>query len=763
MTQIVAQDFVRHRIQVHGIVQGVGFRPFVYNLAIKNGLTGFVTNDSNGVEIQIEGDSNAVTAFLQHLKSDPPPLAIITNMTVDHLNPENDQVFQIIPSRRGSNITTLISPDVAVCPDCLSELFDPTDRRFQYPFINCTNCGPRYTIIESIPYDRPFTSMRKFKMCPECQAEYDNPSDRRFHAQPNACPVCGPHIRLTDGAGNPMTGHSEITTVVDNLRAGRIVAIKGLGGFHLAVNANDPVAVDRLRKRKIREAKPLAVMFPYLEIARLYVTINPDEAELLTSYQSPIVLCKKSGSYQVAESVAPGNARLGVMLPYTPLHHLIMHEFDGPLVMTSANLSDEPICIDNDEALKRLVNIADLFLLHNRDIYLRSDDSVFIHTHGKNRPVRRSRGFVPRPVFLEEAGAAVLAVGGELKNTICLTTQDRAFMSQHIGDIENLESYQFFLKTIEHLVRVLQIKPELIVHDLHPDYFTTQWAQKQDLPTRAVQHHHAHLAACMAEHGLDEPVIGLIADGTGYGPDGTIWGGEILVGDYTRFERFGHLENMMLPGGDAAIKAPWRTAIAYLYQSFAGEELPTELIRRWDYEPIIEMIATTTHAPNTSSMGRLFDAVAALSGICPEIRYEGQAAIELMQACTSIDVPPFTFGIKSEGTDKIMCVRPLIRDVAFALTDGTGLTEISNRFHRTIIEWFVKSAKLARHSSGLDKVILSGGVFQNAILLEGLIPVLERNKFQVFAHEQVPTNDGGLALGQAMIGRKYLETKNQEG
>ncbi|MCF7840413.1 MAG: carbamoyltransferase HypF [Candidatus Marinimicrobia bacterium] len=763
MTQILTQDFARHRIRVHGIVQGVGFRPFVYNLAIKNGLTGFVTNNSHGVEIQIEGDSHSVTAFMQQLEAEPPPLAIITKLTVDHLNLNHDQSFEIISSHRESNITTLISPDVAVCRDCLTELFNPTDRRFQYPFINCTNCGPRYTIIESIPYDRPFTSMRNFKMCPDCQAEYDNPSDRRFHAQPNACPECGPHIWLIDRNGNSMTGGSEITTVVDNLRAGMIVAIKGLGGFHLAVNASDTNAVDRLRKRKNREAKPLAVMFPNLEKTRQYVTINPDEAELLVSYQSPIVLCKKSGPRHVNELVAPGNNRLGVILPYTPLHHLILHEFDGPLVMTSANLSDEPICIENDEALHRLANIADLFLLHNRDIYLRSDDSVFVHINGKNRPVRRSRGFVPRPIFLSGSGPSVLAVGGDLKNTVCLTAQERAFMSQHIGDMENLESSQFFQRTIDHLERVLEIEPELIVHDLHPGYFTTQWAQKQHLQTLGVQHHHAHLAACMTEHGLDEPVIGIIADGTGYGTDGTIWGGEILMGDYTRFERFGHLENMLLPGGDAAIKAPWRTATAYLYQAFNGKNIPVDLIEKWNYQLIFEMLETKTNTAQTSSTGRLFDAVAALCGICPEIRYEGQAAIELMQACTTTDVPPFTFGIKSEGPAKILCVRPLMRDIALALMEGAGSIEISNRFHRTLIEWFLKSAKLARQASGINTVVLSGGVFQNEVILAGLIPVLERNKFCVYSHIQVPTNDGGLSLGQAMIGRKYLETLKEEG
>ncbi len=760
---VATNQTIRRRIQVQGIVQGVGFRPSVYNLAEALGLSGFVTNNANGVEIQIQGPPAAVTGFAQRLHHNAPPLAVITHLETTNLPPELEQSFRIIASERESAVTTLVSPDVAVCPDCLKELFDSENRRYEYPFINCTNCGPRYTIIEAIPYDRPYTSMRHFTMCPECQREYDDPRDRRFHAQPNACPVCGPQVWLADSWGATVARQNIISSAVEYLQSGQILAIKGLGGFHLAVDASNEGVVTRLRKRKRREEKPLAVMFPTLEAARQICQIRPPEVALLTSRQTPILLCpKKARQGLVTEAVAPNNSRLGIMLPYTPLHHLILKCFDGPLVMTSANYSEEPICIDNDEALRRLQGIADYFLLHNREIYLRSDDSVFAYIAGKNRPLRRSRGFVPTPVFLDSTGPVVLAVGGELKNTICLTTQNRAFLSQHIGDLENLESYQVFRKTISHLQKLLELEPALIVHDLHPDYLSTQWAQAQPLPTLTVQHHHAHLAACLAEHQLIEPVIGIILDGTGFGPDGSIWGGEILVGDYAKYRRFAHLENMLLPGGDAAIRAPWRTAAAYLAQTF-GNQLPDlPFLSQWEIGPILEMVRTKTNTPLTSSMGRLFDAVAAIAGGRCEIRYEGQAAIELMQACDSIEVPPFTFAVKSAAKEYLLCTRPLIRDVVHALQDGADLKIISNRFHRTLVEWIVKIANLARRDTGLKQVVLSGGVFQNEILLAAVIPALARKGFEVFAHARVPTNDGGLALGQAMIGRQYLNSQKKD-
>ncbi|HCW76890.1 MAG TPA: carbamoyltransferase HypF [Candidatus Marinimicrobia bacterium] len=755
---LIATDFqpLRSRILVNGIVQGVGFRPFVFNLAEECGLTGFVANSSNGVEIEIEGDGDSIAKFHRCLNTQAPPLAVLVKIEKADIPPQFESTFKIISSKRTHSAATLISPDVAVCPNCLSELFDPTDRRFQYPFINCTNCGPRYTIIEAIPYDRPFTSMRHFKMCPECQQEYDDPRNRRFHAQPNACPTCGPKIWLVNGDNKPVAGDA-LDLALELIESGNILAVRGLGGFHLVVDATNQDAVMRLRERKHREAKPLAVMFPSLEAITREVQINATESALLTSFIAPIVLCKKLLVATIADAVAPHHSRLGVMLPYTPLHHLLLSHFGKPLVMTSANLSEEPICITNPEALTRLNGIADYFLLHDRDIYLRNDDSVMIHLAGKNRMIRRSRGFVPRPIFLPASGPSVLAVGGELKNTVCLTRQNQAFLSPYIGDMENLETYHSFEQTISHLQRVLEVKPELIIHDLHPDYLATQWAMKQGIPTLAVQHHHAHLAAAMAENCLTEPVIGVILDGTGFGTDGNIWGGEILVGDASAFSRFGHLENMLLPGGNAAIRAPWRTAVAYLRQSFDTKLPQLDILRNWEIGPILEMVSSRTNSPYTSSMGRLFDAISALAGGPGEIRYEGEAAIALMQACTDLNVPPFTFGIRSQESVKILCVKPLIRDVAHAILDGADFTMISNRFHRTLVNWLVKILELARRSTGINQIVLSGGVFQNEILLEALIPRLQSKNFEVFAHELVPTNDGGLALGQALIGQKYLE------
>ncbi len=751
----------RRRIRVNGIVQGVGFRPFIFNLAHDYKLTGFVSNTSEGVVIEAEGTAETLDQFQAFIRTKAPPLAFIIDFSHESIPVNGDQDFVIIPSDGQAKVATLISPDIAVCNDCLQDLRDPINRRYRYPFTNCTNCGPRYTIIEELPYDRPFTSMRNFKMCPECQVEYDNPTDRRFHAQPNACPVCGPRLALFTIDRKPVAADDLIRETACLLKAGKILAIKGLAGFHLAVDAINSVAVKELRRRKNREEKPLAVMVKDLVAAHKICELITAEEELLTSPRAPIVLARKHPDIGLADEIAPGNDRFGVMLPYTPIHHLLLAEEFTALVMTSANLSEEPICIANDEAFERLQEIADYVLVHDRDIYLRGDDSVFILLAGKNRPIRRSRGYAPMPVLVKSDGPPVLAVGGELKNTVCLLQKNRAFLSQHIGDLENLEAYNFFRLTIDHLQKVFDTRPKLIVHDLHPRYLSTQWAKEQiDVPLLGVQHHHAHLAAVMAEHGIEEQVLGIIMDGTGYSIDGTIWGGEILLGDYSGFERLAAFEPMPLPGGDAAIKAPWRTAVAYLHQSF-GELPKLPFLGEHDYKPIVDIVEKNVSCFTTSSCGRLFDAVAAMSGGRQIIHYEGQAAIELMQLSDNVSAEPFKYEFSQQGNLKLMLVKPLIRAIVKAIQSGCDLGEIGSRFHQTLCDMLSTMVKQLRRKHDINKVVVSGGVFQNKILFEALVKDLETSKFSVISHEKVPTNDGGIALGQALIGRKYLENLRQ--
>ncbi len=754
---------IRRQIRVNGIVQGVGFRPFIFNLARAQGLTGFVSNTSEGVIVEVQGSTKAVVEFIAAIRKEAPPLALITEISVADIPTVSAREFVIVPSDSKARVATMISPDIAVCDDCMHDLQDPANRRYRYPFTNCTNCGPRYTIIEELPYDRPFTSMRNFKMCLDCQAEYDEPTDRRFHAQPNACPVCGPQLALFTIDQTPVAADDLIKETAQLLKAGSILAIKGLGGFHLAVDAENDRVVKELRERKGREEKPLAIMVRDLAVVHKLCKLTADEDELLTSPRAPIVLARKIENSLLSENIAPGNDRLGVMLPYTPLHHLLLAEEFMALVMTSANLSEEPICITNDEAFARLQKIADYVLIHDRDIYLRGDDSVFIQIAGKNRPIRRSRGYAPVPILVDSDGPPVLAVGGELKNTVCLLHNNRAFVSQHIGDLENLEAYNFFRMTIDHLQKVFDTKPELIVHDLHPRYLSTQWAKEQEgIPLLGVQHHHAHLAAVMAEHGIEEQVLGIIMDGTGYGNDGTIWGGEILLGDYSGYQRVAAFEPMLLPGGDAAIKAPWRTAVSYLYQSF-GELPKLPFLSEHDYKPIVEMVEKNVSCFTTSSCGRLFDAVAAMSGGRQIINYEGQAAIELMQVSDNVDVDLdlFEYGFRRQDKVELMLVKPLVRSVVKAVQSGNKLSEIGSRFHRTLCNMLSTMVKQLRREHNINTIVVSGGVFQNQILFESLIEQLEKDNFLVFCHEKVPSNDGGIALGQALIGRKYLEKLGQ--
>jgi hydrogenase maturation protein HypF len=764
---------VRREIKVSGIVQGVGFRPYVYRLATGRRLRGTIRNTSAGVSIEIQGPAETVQDFVDHLPTDAPPLARITGFTVCEVpcavtEINCDQKFLIVHSHEGEEVRTLISPDVAICSDCLREMFDPNDRRYRYPFINCTNCGPRFTIIRDIPYDRPSTSMAVFPMCATCLTEYEDPLDRRFHAQPNACWTCGPQVQLWDRSGKRIGCANPIVEAVSQLHAGLVVAVKGLGGFHLAVDAANPAAVALLRQRKRRVEKPFAVMVPGLQAAEGICDVDHAARAVLQSIQRPIVLLPKKKKSTIPDEVAPFNRYLGVFLPYTPLHYLLLTEggFEA-LVMTSGNMSEEPIAIDNREAVDRLNGLADYFLVHDRDILLRCDDSVLRVAGGITRHLRRSRGFVPVPVFLKNEQPSVLAVGGELKNTICLTKGKHAFLSQHVGDLENVESYNFFQEAIDHLERILEIRPEVIAYDLHPDYFSTQWAQRQSgAKLFGVQHHHAHIASCMAENHLEGRVIGFAMDGTGYGTDGHIWGGEVLVAGYAEFERAAQFEYVPLPGGASAIREPWRMAVSYLAHHFGHDFLKVDIpfVRHLDRPKanfLLRMMEQGLNSPLTSSCGRLFDAVAALAGIRQQVNYEAQAAIELEMAMGSGEVAssectayPLTL---VHGDNRwIISTRRLFEALVDDLNRNVSVALISRRFHNGLLEGFVAVATLLGSKAGLNRVCLSGGTFHNVFLSQRLEARLSEVGFDVYTQKEVPAGDGGLSLGQALVaGAKY--------
>lgn len=760
---------VRRQIEVSGIVQGVGFRPYVYRLATGRHLKGTIHNTPAGVTIEIQGPAETGQDFVEHLPTEAPPLARITSLAVhdlpchpaqvDSLQIDSDQDFRIVHSHEGEEIRTLISPDVAVCPDCLRELFDPKDRRYRYPFINCTNCGPRFTIIRDIPYDRPSTSMATFPMCPACLAEYENPLDRRFHAQPNACWQCGPRVDLWDKAGRRIECRDPIAEAIFGLHAGLVVAVKGLGGFHLAVDATNTAAVALLRQRKRRVEKPFAVMVQDLRAAAEICELDGAAETVLQSMQRPIVLLPKKQSGLIPDDVAPFNRYLGIFLPYTPLHYLLLAEGGfKALVMTSGNLSEEPIAIDNREAIHRLSGLADYFLVHNRDILLRCDDSVLRVAGGVARHLRRSRGFVPVPVFLKDDQPSVLAVGGELKNTICLTKGKHAFLSQHIGDLENVESYSFFHEAIRHLEQILEIQPQIIAYDLHPDYFSTKWAlQQSGAQLVAVQHHHAHIASCMAENHLEGRVIGFALDGTGYGTDGKIWGGEVLIAGHEGFERAAHFEYVPLPGGAAAIREPWRMAVSYLAhyfgRGFVNLDVPfVRQLNRSKVDFLLRMIEQGVNSPLTSSCGRLFDAVAALVGIRQEVNYEAQAAIELEMAIdSSADETGYALDLVPDGDNWIISSRPAFDALLQDLGQNLPVPAISQRFHNGLVEAFVQLAILLRNKTALNRVCLSGGTFHNVYLSQRLEAHLSKAGFEVFTQKEVPSGDGGLSLGQALV------------
>ena len=743
---------VRRSVRVTGTVQGVGFRPFVYLLAARLGLSGFVGNDSEGVFAEIEGPAAAVGEFLVAVERDAPPLARIDQVVSASMQPYGTAGFTIAPSAPGAQRTALVAADSAMCADCLAELLDPADRRHQYPFINCTNCGPRFTIVTDVPYDRPNTTMAPFAMCGPCAAEYHDPANRRFHAQPVCCPACGPRLSLRSAAGNPGDG-DPLAAAAALLRDGQVLAVKGIGGYHLAVDARSEAAAAALRARKHREDKPFAVMAAGLAAAGELAEVNETAAALLASPRRPIVLLpRRPGT--VAAAVAPGNRALGVMLPYTPLHHLLLEAVGGPVVLTSGNLSDEPIAYRDEDAFERLAAIADAFLTHDRAIHIRTDDSVVRAWGGVEMLIRRSRGHVPEPVTVRHRfPRPVLACGAELKNTFCLASADRAFLSHHIGDLENAATLRSFTEGIEHFGRLFGIEPEVVAYDLHPEYLSTKYALDLDLDTCGVQHHHAHIASCLADNGHEGPVIGVAFDGTGYGTDGTLWGGEFLVADLASFERAGHLEPVPMPGGAAAVRQPWRMAAAYLRAAFpGGPPSGLDVVKRNErnWAVITSMAERGVNAPLSSSAGRLFDAAAALLSVRDTINYEGQAAVELEQLADPGETGSYRAAI-SEGEPFRIEGASLVRAVTGELAEGAPAPVIAARFHNGIAALIEEGCVLARERHGLDTVALSGGVFQNLLVTERAAARLEARGFRVLLHSRVPCNDGGISLGQAVV------------
>ena len=762
---------VRVRVRVRGTVQGVGFRPFAFRLAREEGLTGFVLNDEHGVLLEVEGDIEAVQRFLMRIERDRPPLADVQSVVAEPVLAAGDDEFRILESSRGGVPDAPVTSDSATCQDCLAELFHPAERRYRYPFINCTNCGPRFTIIKGVPYDRPSTTMAAFEMCEDCQREYHDPADRRFHAQPNACHRCGPRARLAVAGGQTVYVPGAVDAVdgaARRLADGLIVAIKGVGGFHLACDATNADAVARLRARKRREDKPFALMVASIDVALDLVELGEQEQAALASTERPIVLARRREGGAVAAAVAPGSPELGVMLPYAPLHHLLLADVlaagcgVGILVMTSGNLSDEPIAYEDEDALERLARIADLFLLHDRPIHSRTDDSVLrvVDSGGGRRimPLRRSRGYVPRDLELPvPTPEPILACGAEQKNTFCVAKGSRAWVGHHIGDLEHYSAFEAFRHGIDHFERLFAVVPRVVAHDLHPGYLSTQYAlEREGVEHVGVQHHHAHLAACLAEHGLEGPAVGAVFDGTGYGTDGAIWGGELLVGDLRGFERVGALRAVHLPGAGAAIREPWRMAYAWLAESLA--EAPArpaglrDMVDERQWEAMGSVMASPALSPQTTSMGRLFDAVAALCGLAPRTSYEGQAAVELEAAAArSSDRETYELGLLEEGRLLTLDPRHAVRSALSDLRSGVSVPAVAARFHAGVADATARACTQVAGVRGLDSVVLSGGVFQNRRLLEAVAGTLEREGLRVLTAQALPPNDGGISFGQAAV------------
>ncbi len=779
-----------YRIIITGIVQGVGFRPFIFNLADGFGLKGWVGNSDSNVIIEIDGDFQKASDFINEIKKSAPALSEIESIEYKEIEYQGFRNFEIRHSQKNSKGPVFISPDVATCCDCLREMKNKSDRRYKYPFINCTNCGPRFTIIKNIPYDRDKTTMECFEMCESCRKEYTKPSDRRYHAQPVSCHDCGPSLSVADETGKKISGINSssdcIKYTADMVKKGYIVAIKGIGGYHLACDGLNKKAVDRLRFRKHRDDKPFAVMAKDLTTAEKYCAISPAERIILNSPASPIVLLERTDFGILPDAIAHLNRYLGVMLPYTPIHHMLFAEEGFPelLVMTSGNLSSEPIFYRDQEAMEGLQGIADTYLTNNREIYIRTDDSVTRVFRDKEYIIRRARGYVPKPVSinvhqlldLNEAAQipSVLACGGELKNVFCLNKGKNFYLSHHIGDLENESTNVAFRNGIEHFKRLFDISPQCIAYDLHPNYYSSQYALSQrDIDKIAIQHHKAHIASCMAENRLKGDVIGVSFDGTGYGEDGNIWGGEFFTGGYYGFRRAGHMAYVMMPGGDSAVKHPWRMALSYLYSSEQGmienimeiaEKLPSFQNRsKEDIIFTIKMLEKRINSPFTSSMGRFFDTVSALLGIKTDISYEGQAAIELEYYADLCCTDPYHFDIENAECEEEFTVNTsfIIKQIVNDILTGNGLEYISTRFHATIADIVLKGCLNIRSSNNLNNVVLSGGVFQNVTLLQITEDLLERQGFKVFVHSGVPANDGGISLGQSIMAIAQIMEKRQ--
>ncbi len=776
------------------MVQGVGFRPFLFGLARLHGLTGQVSNTAEGVVALVEGDCDAVAEFVRDIWDKSPLLSRVTGIETREMPVCGFTSFDIVKSRASNLRNTLISPDVSICEDCLAEMKNPKDRRFEYPFINCTNCGPRYTIIQDVPYDRPKTSMKGFDMCPDCQKEYDNPLDRRFHAQPNACSVCGPRVYLTDSHGNRMDkGPGDaLVRAAALLSQGKILAVKGLGGFHLAVDAGNSAAVERLREKKHRPHKPFALMAAAASVLFDHVHLGEKEKALLSSFHRPIVLLAKKTAGEdagLSPLLAPFNTCLGVMLPYAPLHYLLLEKGPEILVMTSGNRPGEPLAIDNEDALDAFGHIADYFLFHDRDIYFRADDSIARICAGKQRFIRRSRGYAPLPIDLGRKLPPVLGCGGGLKSTVCLTRGNNGFLSQHIGDLDNPKVYEFYTQTIDHMEKILAISPVIVAHDLHPGYMSTDYAKLLEgngVTCVPVQHHHAHAVSCMGENHIDEPVIGLTLDGTGLGTDGHIWGGEILVCTHGQFSRKAQLSYIPMPGGDAAVLEPWRMAVAVLFvthgRSFLDLDIP--FVRGLDPQKLsflCQMMEKKLNSPLTSSAGRLFDGVSSLLGICNTVSYESQAAMELESAAVTFNAgrnrpqsktqskigttEGYSFDLIESFREDLpyyeVDMKNCIREIVDELKQGVFPGEISNRFHITLVNAFVAAADRVGGDTGIKKAVLSGGVFNNDFVLNHTILGLEKKGFTVFTHSKVPTGDGGIALGQVLVAAAQAGVKTK--
>jgi hydrogenase maturation protein HypF len=756
----------RLRITLRGAVQGVGFRPFVYRLARSHNLAGWVRNTSRGVEIEVEGPPAALDLFIRQLSEEAPALSRVERVVSRNATPLAEESFAILASESLAGTEAVIPPDVGLCPDCAREIRDPGDRRFGYPFTNCTNCGPRFTLIRQVPYDRPQTTMAVFDMCPACRREYEDPGDRRFHAEPTACPACGPHAWL-EYQGERYE-KDVLSSAAGLLRDGKILAIKGLGGFHLACDARNDEVVRALRERKGRQDKPFALMVRDLEEAARICEIGEVERSLLMSPERPIVLCRRRPGGGISPLAAPGNNYLGLLLPYTPLHLLLMDQTPAALVMTSGNLSEEPLVFTNNEARVKLARLADAFLMHNRDIHVPCDDSVVRPLmDGTVIPLRRARGFVPQTVSLPLVAPEILGLGAEQKNTFCLAWERTALMSQHIGDLDTLETFEYYQLAIRHFEALSRKRPKILAHDLHPHYLSSRYAREQEgVQLVAVQHHHAHVAACLAENGRTDKCIGLALDGTGYGPDGTVWGGEVLVADLEGFTRMGHLAPVRLPGGEAAIRSPARMAAAYLFAAYGDnfQEMAEKLGLNFpdlEWRVLHKQLTTGWHSPVTTSAGRLFDAVAAATNVCRQRTYEGQPALELEMGADPEEQGCYPAPVHQDGETLILDTLALFRGVVSDCLAGLDKATIAGRFHHSLAEGLTEMCLSLRERTGINLIALSGGVFQNGLLLRHLKTRLERHGFEVLTHRLVPPSDGGISLGQVAVAAARLERKDK--